>query len=127
MAEVGRDTPLEELRARLEATQQATERLARETADLAGGAATGTGPDGRVPPAGFQVPPSASEASGELRSLVDLLETLRNVLPEDIRRQVTEIVRQLLLLVRALIDWWISRMDRGPAGREVPVEDIPIG
>ena len=48
------------------------------------------------------------------------------MLPEDIQRQVTEIVRQLLLLVRALIDWWIARMDREGRGRDVAVQDIPI-
>jgi hypothetical protein len=148
MTDPAPDEPLEALRIRLEATQRAAERLVRETAEFAsaergatgdpGSGKPGTGNPGagkpgagkpragRVPPSGWEAPPSAKEASGELQALTGLFETLRSVLPEDIQRQVTEVVRQLLLLIRALIDWWIARMDRDGRGKDVAVQDIPI-
>jgi hypothetical protein len=51
---------------------------------------------------------------------------VRDLLPEDIQRQITELMRQLLLLLRAVIDWAVSRIEGGPRGRDVQVEDIPI-
>jgi hypothetical protein len=128
MTDPAPDEPLEALRLRLEATQRAAERLVRETAEFAGAEPLGAEPprSERVPPNGWEAPPSSGQATGELQALASLLETLRGVLPEDIQRQVTEIVRQLLLLVRALIDWWIARMDREHRGSDVPVQDIPI-
>jgi hypothetical protein len=133
MTDPAPDEPLEALRLRLEATQRAAERLVRETAEFVGSERAGTegaGADSprteRVPPNGWEAPPSSGQATGELQALAGLLETLRGVLPEDIQRQVSEIVRQLLLLVRALIDWWIARMDREHRGADVSVQDIPI-
>lgn len=125
MAESLPDDPLEELRTRLEATQRAAERLAQETVEAARRV---RGPEaGRVPPAGWEAPPSGAEASGELQALVALLDTLRGVLPEDLQHQLAEVVRQLLLLIRGLIDWWLSRLEPSQRGQERPVEDIPIG
>ena len=135
MTDPAPDEPLEALRLRLEATQRAAERLVRETAEFVSaerGGTEGAEPAAepprteRVPPNGWEAPPSSGQATGELQALAGLLETLRGVLPEDIQRQVTEIVRQLLLLVRALIDWWIARMDREHRGADVSVQDIPI-
>jgi hypothetical protein len=45
--------------------------------------------------------------------------------PPELRHALTELVRELLLLVRALIDWYLERLEerrRAP----VEVEDIPI-
>jgi hypothetical protein len=161
MTDPAPDEPLEALRVRLEATQQAAERLVRETAEFANAQRAEAGNPGpappptepgnpgperpraepgnpgaerpraeRIPPNGWEAPgregPPSGQATSELQALAGLLETLRGVLPEDIQRQVTEIMRQLLLLVRALIDWWIARMDRDARGRDVFVQDIPI-
>ncbi len=137
MTDPAPDEPLEALRVRLEATQQAAERLVRETAEFANAQRAEPGNPGaerpraeRIPPNGWEAPgregPPSGQATSELQALAGLLETLRGVLPEDIQRQVTEIMRQLLLLVRALIDWWIARMDRDARGRDVFVQDIPI-
>ncbi len=117
----GAPDPLESLRAQLEATEEATARLARETAESARRAQAGG-----VPPGGWEVPRSGREATSELQQLVDVFDRLRSMLPEDIQRQLSDLMRQLLLLVRSLIDWWLSRLDRGDPGREVEVEDIPI-
>jgi DNA-binding HxlR family transcriptional regulator len=51
---------------------------------------------------------------------------VRELLPEDVQEQVTELIRQLLLVLRAMIDWAVARIERGPRGREIQVEDIPI-
>ena len=121
MNDPGAPDPLESLRAQLEATERATARLARETAESAR-REQGVG----APPGGWDVPGSGRDATSELALLVDLFDRVRSTLPEDIQRQLSDLVRQLLLLIRSLIDWWLSRLDRGDPGREVEVEDIPI-
>jgi hypothetical protein len=123
---------LEALRERIRATQEAAERLVREATAQA--AATG-----RVPPRGWEAPPGAGAGAGgdgdgaagglaaaEVQALVALLESLRSVLPPDLRDQVADLVRQLLLVLRALIDWLVDRMEHAPRGDAPPVEDIPI-
>jgi len=104
--------PLDEIRERVRATSEAAERLMRE----------------QVPPGGWAAPrpPGAGEATSEMQALVALLESLRDVLPPELRAQVTELVRQLLLVLRALIDFLVDRLEHGPRGGEPEVEDIPI-
>src|SRR3954447_6925207 len=110
MSETGRD-PLDELRERVRATQEAAERIMEQ----------------KVPPRGWATPPrAAGEATSEMQALIALLESLRHALPPELRRQVTELVRQLLLVLRALIDWLVDRLERGPRGETPEVEDIPI-
>jgi hypothetical protein len=105
---------MDELRARVRATQEAAERIMREQ---------------RTPPQGWAAsppPPGAERASSELQALVGVLQSLLEMLPEDLRRQVNELMRQVLLVLRALIDWLVDRLDRGPPGNSPQVEDIPI-
>ncbi|HEX2085427.1 MAG TPA: hypothetical protein VHF89_07075 [Solirubrobacteraceae bacterium] len=106
---------LDALRERLRATQEAAQRLADE-------AASGSG----IPPAGWDVPGRADEANAELEALVRMLAMLRDVVPPELRAQLAELVRQLLVFVRAVLDWWIERIEPGPRGDEPEVEDIPI-
>jgi len=42
----------------------------------------------------------------------------------ELDRQLTNIIREFLLTLRSLIDWYLERLDRKPA--EPKVEDIPI-
>ena len=42
----------------------------------------------------------------------------------DLDRQLTNIVREFLLTLRSLIDWYLERLDA--PRREPEVEDIPI-
>jgi len=42
----------------------------------------------------------------------------------ELDRQLRDIVREFLLTLRSLIDWYLERLDRRPA--EPQVEDIPI-
>ena len=103
--------PLEELRERVRATQEAAERIMQD----------------RIPPGGWAPPPrEAGEATTEMQALVALLESLRDLLPPELREQVTALVRQLLLVLRALIDWLVDRLEHGPRGAAPEVEDIPI-
>jgi hypothetical protein len=111
-----RTTPeaLEALRERLHATQQAAQRLAEEAASA--------GP----PPMGWDVPHAAERAGDELDALVSVVGSLRELLPPELRAQLADLVRQLLAFVRALLDWWIERLESGEQGRVAEVQDIPI-
>jgi hypothetical protein len=112
--------PVDDLRRRIRATQEAAERLAGEAADAARAAG-----EGRVPPAGWATPSERDAQRDELQALAALLATLRDLVPPELQAQVTEVIRQVLLLIRALIDWWIERIE-GERGAEPEVEDIPI-
>ena len=114
--------PLQALRDRLEATQRAAAKLAEDARREQHG-------DDRPPPAGWDVPRSASHAGDELDALVALLTTLRDVLPPELRAQLAELVRSLLVFVRAVLDWWITRLEtrEPPPASPRGVEDIPIG
>ncbi|HEV2811764.1 MAG TPA: hypothetical protein VGW10_00825 [Solirubrobacteraceae bacterium] len=105
---------LDALRERLRATQEAAQALADEAAGS------------RVPPAGWDVPGRAEDANAELEALVRMLGMLREVVPPELRAQLAELVRQLLVFVRAVLDWWIARSAPGPRGDEPQVENIPI-
>lgn len=110
---------LEALRQRLKATQEAAARLAEEAAQARS----------RVPPAGWDVPGRADEASEELDALVRLIAKLRDALPTELRAQLAELTRQILMFVRAVLDWWIEQLDEDerPKRERVEVEDIPLG
>jgi hypothetical protein len=94
--------PLTELRDRVHAAQAAAERVAGEAREW-----------------------PRREAADELDALVALLRTLRELVPAELQGQVTEVIRQVLLLVRAVIDFWVDRLET-PRGATVEVEDIPI-
>jgi hypothetical protein len=124
-----RATPdaLAAIRARLQATQEAAQRLASDAASEARDAA-----DGRVPPSGWDVPRQAERAGDELDALVHLIASVRDLLPPELRAQLAELVRQALVFVRAVLDWWIERIEAEAAaggqrrGGPDDAEDIPI-
>jgi hypothetical protein len=113
------------LRERLERTQQAAQKLAEDAARERDAARAGD----RPPASGWDVPRSADAASTELDAFVALLTTLRDVLPPELRAQLAELARQILVFVRAVLDWWIGRLEQHPAPPPTPPgepEDIPI-
>ncbi|HEV2075351.1 MAG TPA: hypothetical protein VGR10_03865 [Thermoleophilaceae bacterium] len=59
-----------------------------------------------------------------LSSLLIILEAVRAMVPRDLERQFTALVREALLTLRALIDWYLEHLDGGRGERRV--EDIPI-
>jgi hypothetical protein len=106
----------------------------------AGSAAGPTGPGGDagrgsangpppVPPAGWQVPGSnggtESHGRGELDLLLAILASLRDRIPPELQQRLSEAVREVLLAVRALIDWYLERSERHRA-EPTQVQDIPI-
>ena len=118
-----RATPeaLQALRERLQATQEAAQRLAED--------AGRDGRDRRPPPAGWDVPRSAERANDEIDALIAVVASVRELLPPELRAQLAEIVKQILVFVRAVLDWWIERVERDGSSRDGSrddVEDIPI-
>ena len=116
---------LEALGDQVRAATEAAERLVRETA------AAMAGDGGRVsdiPAAGWSVRDegAAGAASSELHLLADLVHGARELLPDELREQLTEVIRQLLILMRAVIDLVVERLEQDSRGHEVEVEDIPI-
>jgi hypothetical protein len=114
---------LDAVRAHLDDAHAAAERLVQEAQRQAEAAAAQ-----EVPPRGWESAPRSAPASGpsDLQTVVALLDALRRAVPPELSRQLAEALRDLLLAVRALIDWYLEKLgDRGkPAGPEV--EDIPL-
>jgi hypothetical protein len=60
----------------------------------------------------------------DLSPLIAIVEALRRAIPHELQEQFNALQRELLLLIRGLIDWQLERLDAGAA--ETQVEDIPI-
>jgi hypothetical protein len=75
---------------------------------------------GAVPPP----PRHAQQPRLDLRPLFMLLEAVRRGLPRELEDQFTALIREVLMTLRALIDWYLERLERRPS--EPRVEDIPI-
>ena len=97
------------------------ERLVREAQAAADAAAAGA-----VPPRGWSVPGEDRSAPAfDIGQITALVEALRGVVPPDLAQQLAEALRQLLLALRAVLDWYIVRLEGGePAVRDV--QDIPV-
>jgi hypothetical protein len=112
------DDPLRALEERIERASRAAEQLFAE-------AAAETARRMRPPPAGWQFPSQPDEAGTRDDPVLTLVHTLRGLIPEDLRRRLADALRELLLALRAVIDWYLEHVDRRP--EEPPeVEDIPI-
>jgi hypothetical protein len=68
-----------------------------------------------------------SEAPPPPRSdLWALLDSARETLPPDLARQLADALHDLLVALRAILDYSIARLERPPPAEPAPVEDIPI-
>jgi hypothetical protein len=76
--------------------------------------AAARGSNGLPPPRGFP----------DLSPLIALVDAMRRVVPLELQEQLNALQRELLLTIRALIDWYLERLDG--AQRATVVEDIPI-
>jgi len=57
--------------------------------------------------------------------LAQVLRSLRDLIPPELQRKLAEALRELLLALRALIDWYLERAERR-RGAHAEVQDIPI-
>lgn len=113
---------LARLQERLQRASEATERLIAEAAAAA---------VRKPPPAGWQQrEPEARDAgarsgSAEIELLLEALRALRGRIPPELQRRLGEALRETLLALRALIDWYLERHEQR---RSEPTEmhDIPI-
>jgi len=100
------------------------ERLVREATERAEKLA------GEVPPRGFEPPGSGATpptpAFPDLSALTGLLELARTSLPPDLQRQLAQALRELLIALRAVLDYSIDRLEPGSPPPSATVEDIPI-
>jgi hypothetical protein len=69
-------------------------------------------------------PPLRPSIPDVVSSLIAIFEALRRAVPQELQEQVVALQRELLLTLRALIDWYLERLD-GASGAP-QVEDIPI-
>jgi hypothetical protein len=69
-------------------------------------------------------PPPTQGRALDPAALFVLLDALRRAAPRELEAQVTNLIREFLLTLRSLIDWYLERLDR--PRREPEVEDIPI-
>ena len=100
------------------------ERLVREATERAEKLA------GEVPPRGFEDPQppraGAAPAFPDLSALSGLLELARTSLPPELQRQLAQALRELLIALRAVLDYSIDRLEPASPPPSTTVEDIPI-
>jgi hypothetical protein len=96
------------------------ERLVREAEQAARAASSG------VPPRGWSVPGEDRAVPPiDLAQLAALVESLRGVVPPELMHQLADALRQLLLALRAVLDWYIARLE-GDQSPPDEVQDIPV-
>jgi hypothetical protein len=105
------DDPIEQLRERIRATAEAADRLAADAAGAEPGAGAGA---------------TSAEATREAQALVALFQLVRDLLPDELRRQVVDLVRQVLLLLRAILDRAVAGLEPGAPAAPPVVQDIPV-
>jgi hypothetical protein len=111
------------LEERLERASEAAERL------LSGASQRATR---ESPPAGWQQPASEDDeprrdpgAGADIDLLLGLLHSLGELIPSELQRRLADALREVLLALRALIDWYLERSELRRA-EPVEVQDIPI-
>lgn len=122
--EAGREA-LRTMRLQVDAAHATAERLVREAETAAREQVRDVPPQGWAAESEPEAPGSTVEA---LKAIAGLLEVVRGAVPPELAHQFAGAVRELLVAVRALIDFYLDRLDQ-PLGREArpaEVEDIPI-
>ena len=113
------------MRERLDEAHAAADRLVHE-AQRQAQEASGE-PREPVPPRGWDARDREAPATPDLHALMALLDAVRDLVPAELSRQLAEALRQLLLALRALLDWYIERLGEPAPGRaRIEVEDIPL-
>jgi hypothetical protein len=96
------------------------ERLVREAQQAAEEATAGD-----VPPRGWATPGDRPPSPLDLAQLAALLESLRGLVPPELVRQLADALRELLIALRAVVDWYIARLEPDDRG-STDVQDIPV-
>lgn len=129
----GDDDALRRLEQRLDRASEAAERLIAQAAERV---------TRKPPPAGWQEVSPDTDAgadngsgAGTARSesllgaegdlVLNILGALRDRIPPELQRRLADAVREVLLALRALIDWYLERGERRRAG-PTEVQDILI-
>jgi hypothetical protein len=115
---------LDRLEERLERASAAAERLVAEAKEQA---KRPPGPE-KPPAAGWQAPRGEGGGRGtrgDIELITQIVESLRELIPRELERRLAEALRELLLAIRALIDWYLERSERGRS-EPAEVKDIPI-
>lgn len=118
---------LEAMRSQVDAAHAAAERLVREAEAAARERVRGVPPQGWASAAQARPAPPGSTVEA-LKAIAGLLEVVRAAVPPELAHQFAGALRELLVAVRTLIDFYLERLD-APSGRDsrpVEVEDIPI-
>jgi hypothetical protein len=83
----------------------------------------------RPPPAGWQAPrhehDRGRQRAAELELLIASMRTVGGLVPAEVLERLGAALRELLLAVRALIDFYLERLERRPR-EDGGVQDIPI-
>jgi hypothetical protein len=121
---------LRRLEERLERASDVAERLVAEVAAEASATVAGLSDRVKAPPAGWQVrsdpdADSRTAPEGDPERVLALLHGLRELIPPELQQRVAEALRQLLLAVRALVDWYLERLEQ-KRSEPAKVQDIPI-
>jgi hypothetical protein len=67
----------------------------------------------------------APPAFPDLSGVIALVDALKGTVPPELAQQLTDALRELLIALRAILDYSIARLER-PQDDPVQVEDIPI-
>ena len=81
-------------------------------------------PVGAGPTAARRPRPRLRQGRMDFSPFFVLLDALRRAIPGDMQNQFTRLVRETLITIRGLIDWYLDRLERPEP--EQRVEDIPI-
>jgi predicted xylose isomerase-like sugar epimerase len=82
----------------------------------------------KPPPAGWQSPgqDGSREAVGsELDALISAVRSLRDLVPPEVMQRLAEALKEVLVAIRSLIDYYVERLDR-PRKEPPEIKDIPI-
>ena len=65
-----------------------------------------------MPPRGWSVPgEERTPPPFDLGQIAALIESLRGVVPSELSRQLADALRELLVALRAVLDWYIARLE----------------
>ncbi|MBV8954766.1 MAG: hypothetical protein JO179_11555 [Solirubrobacterales bacterium] len=125
---------LRRLEERLDRASDAAQRLLAEAAERVEEPRAGEAPPagkpptaGEPPPAGWQAPTDGDARTWhhDLDRLLAAVALIQDAIPPDLQRRLAEAVRELLLALRAVIDWYLERAEPRRA-QAAEAQDIPI-